>query len=154
MGIYKSSENQAFEIFALKLGDMEVDSPTVFYQTDFGKRILKSFYFFCLKNKDHTILLDTGASQDELEVRGMFNRPSPKELLKRININTDDVETIILTHLHGDHFSESESFSRSIFYASEQSTNFGAKKFKGFMPYCIRHLLKGNRLSILKLCKS
>lgn len=139
----KSSENQTFEIYALKLGDMEVDGSTVLYQTDFGKRIQKSFYLFCIKNNDHTILLDTGASQDELAIRGMFNRPSPKELLKRINVNSEEVEAIILTHLHSDHFSEAEGYTNCIFYIQRIEYQFWSEEIQRFHSILYPPFAKG-----------
>jgi glyoxylase-like metal-dependent hydrolase (beta-lactamase superfamily II) len=128
----KSNQNQVFEIYALRLGDMEVDSSTVFYQTDFGKRIRKSYYFLCLKSKGHIVLVDTGTSQEELAIRGIFNRPSPKGLLKRINIDTDDVEAIILTHLHSDHFSEAESYPKCVFYVQRTEYQFWSEEIQRF----------------------
>jgi len=121
-----------YEIFALKHGDMEVDTSSVLYQTDPGKRVLKPFYFICLKSEKHIILLDTGTSADELVARGMHGRPSSRELLSRIQVNPDDIDAIILTHLHSDHFSEADIYPRCTFYVQRKEYQFWGEEIQRF----------------------
>jgi glyoxylase-like metal-dependent hydrolase (beta-lactamase superfamily II) len=121
-----------YEIYALKVGEREVDSPTIYYQTDFGKKATMSYYFLCLKNKDHVILLDTGISQAEMAIRGVKGVPSREELLGRINVRPENVEAIILTHLHSDHFTGYEIYPKCIFYVQRVEFRYWSEDVQRF----------------------
>lgn len=129
------------------MGEREVDSSTVLYQTDPGKNIAKAFYFFLLKSKDYTILLDTGMSNDELTVRGITGRPSCKELLSRIKVSPDDIDAIILTHLHSDHFSEAEIYPNCIFYIQRTEFQFWSEDIRRFHSILYPSFSKGRPLA-------
>ena len=125
-----------YEIFAMKLGDREVDASTIFFHSDPGKKVLKSFYFFCLKNGANTILLDTGISAEEMAIREMAPHHSRQELLASIGVRSENIETIILTHLHGDHFSGTEIYPSANFYLQRLEFRFWSEEMGKF-----RHLL-------------
>jgi glyoxylase-like metal-dependent hydrolase (beta-lactamase superfamily II) len=125
-----------YEIFVLKLGDIEVDGSTIFFQSAPGKKVLKSFYFFCLKSEEHTILLDTGISPEEMAVREMVPRRSRQELLGSIGVRPENIEAIILTHLHNDHFSGVELYPSAVFYVQRSEYRFWSEQIGRF-----RHLL-------------
>jgi glyoxylase-like metal-dependent hydrolase (beta-lactamase superfamily II) len=132
-----------YEIYALKVGEREVDSPTIYYQTDFGKKAFMAYYLLCLKNKDHTILLDTGISQAEMATRGVKDVPSREELLSRINVRPEDVEAIILTHLHNDHFTAPEIYPNCIFYVQRREFQFWTEDVQRFHAIFAPPFLKG-----------
>lgn len=121
-----------YELFALKIGDRETESPSVFYQTDYGKKTLISYYIFCVKNKDRTILLDTGISSAELAKRGVKGAPTREEMLGRINVHPDDVEAIILTHLHNDHFTAPEIYANCTFYVQRKEFEYWSEDVQRF----------------------
>ncbi len=121
-----------YEIYALKVGERDTDSPMVLYQTDMGKKTTLFYYFLCLKNKDRVIMLDTGISQAEMAIRGVKDTPSREELLSRINVNPRDVEAIILTHLHSDHFTSPEIYPNCIFYVQRKEFAFWSEDVQRF----------------------
>ena len=121
-----------YEIFALKLGDKEVDSSTIFYQHDFGNKTLKSFYFFYLKSNEYSILLDTGISPEEMAVRGIKPHFSRQELLASIGAKPENIDAIILTHLHSDHFSGIEIYPEGIFYVQRLEFRFWSEDIRRF----------------------
>lgn len=121
-----------YEIYALNIGEIEVESSTIFYQTDIGKKIAKAFYFLCLKSKHYTILVDTGISPDEAAIRGIESHSSREELLSRIYVRPSDVDAIILTHLHSDHFTEPEIYPNSIFYLQRKEFQFWNEEIQRF----------------------
>ena len=121
-----------YEIYALKIGEIEVDSSTIFYQTDIGKKTVKAFYFLCLKKEHYTILIDTGISPDEAAIRGIESRSSREELLRSIDVRPSDVDVIILTHMHSDHFAEPEIYPNSIFYLQRKEFQFWNEEIQRF----------------------
>jgi glyoxylase-like metal-dependent hydrolase (beta-lactamase superfamily II) len=132
-----------YEIYALKVGERDTDSPMVLYQTDMGKKTTLSYYFLCLKNKDQVIMLDTGISQAEMAIRGVKDTPSREELLSRISVNPRDVEAIILTHLHSDHFTSPEIYPNCIFYVQRKEFAFWSEDVQRFPAIFSPPFLKG-----------
>ena len=102
-----------YEIYAMKVSERLTDSAKVMLNTDPGKMIMMFFYFYVLKSKDQIILVDTGISKEEMDAR-KISGPTREELLSRINVRAADVENIILSHLHGDHFAQPEIQSQWI----------------------------------------
>ena len=139
-----------YEIYALKIGEIEVDSSTIFYQTDIGKKITKAFYFLCLKNEHNTILIDTGISPDEVAIRGIESHSSREELLRRIDVNPSDVDVIILTHLHSDHFAESETYPSSVFYLQRKEFEFWNEEIQRFHDILYPPFSKGRPVADIK----
>lgn len=61
------------------------------------------YFIWVIRNETQTIVVDTGFDDDEGSVR---NRPidrHPADALKALGINAEDVDTLIVTHLHYDH---------------------------------------------------
>jgi glyoxylase-like metal-dependent hydrolase (beta-lactamase superfamily II) len=111
-----------YEIYALKGGEREVDGTSMLYRTESANKAVMTFYFFCLRGNGNTILLDTGISPGELAVRGITRYSTREELLSRIGVSPNDVDAIILTHLHGDHFTAPEIYPKCLFYVQRKET--------------------------------
>ncbi len=61
------------------------------------------YFVWLLRNGDRTILVDTGYDQKEGKRRGRPITRDPGEALAALDIRAEDVETVIITHLHYDH---------------------------------------------------
>ncbi len=61
-------------------------------------KIPSSINVFLLKGKDHTILVDTGLGESGGRKGQMFAK------LKEYGIDPGSIDTVLITHLHGDHF--------------------------------------------------
>ena len=121
-----------YEIYALKVAEREVDSPVLLRHTDYGKKVLLVYYFWCLKGMNHTILVDTGISREECEKRGITGVPTREELLSRVGIRPDDIDTIIISHLHDDHFAHPEIYTQAIFYIQRKEVEFWSGEIQRF----------------------
>ena len=131
-----------YEIYALRVADVKVDSPHMFYQTDFGKKTLITYFFFCFKGNGSTILLDTGISQEMLALRGITG-PTREELLSRIDVRPKDIDAIILTHLHDDHFTEPEIYPNCMFYLQRREFEYWSEDVQRFHNIAIHRFPKG-----------
>jgi glyoxylase-like metal-dependent hydrolase (beta-lactamase superfamily II) len=132
-----------YEIYALKVAEVAVDSPHMFFQTDYGKKTTIYYYFFCLKGEGRTILLDTGIPPDEVAFRGITGT-SREELLSRIDVKPRDVEAIILTHLHGDHFGGPEIYPDCVFYVQRKEFEYWSEDVQRFHNIFIHKFPKGD----------
>ncbi|MFC2022346.1 MBL fold metallo-hydrolase [Chloroflexota bacterium] len=121
-----------YEIYALKVAEREAESPQFFLLTDYGKKIIIAYYFWCLKGNGHTILVDTGISPGEIERRKITAVATREEVLSQIDVRPDDVDTIIVSHLHGDHFAGPEIYSNATFYIQRKEVEFWSGEVQRF----------------------
>lgn len=61
------------------------------------------YFMWVLRNGTQTILVDTGYDGAEADARGRPIRLDPAEALAPLGIAPDDIDTLIVTHLHYDH---------------------------------------------------
>ncbi|OIK11935.1 N-acyl homoserine lactonase family protein [Bacillus sp. MUM 13] len=87
---------------------------------------LKLPYCYALiKGNGHTALVDVGFNYkeygEELAKRfGVINWHSPKEVLAEVGISPEEVDTVLVTHAHFDHFGNIEDFPNAKFYVQER----------------------------------
>ncbi len=93
------------EVYGMKLGDREMDGSRLLYGTEPGKMIKSSYYMWCIKGPAGNILVDTGMIDADVKRRSLINVRTPESLLNAIGVNAKDIKTVIVTHLHSDHFS-------------------------------------------------
>jgi len=102
------------------------------------------FYFWVLRRGTEVIVVDTGMTGAEGQVR---NRPileEPAGMLARIGIAAEEVQTLVLTHLHFDHAGSLGSFPNAQVHlqASELAFATGPMMVNPTlrMPYSAQHL--------------
>jgi glyoxylase-like metal-dependent hydrolase (beta-lactamase superfamily II) len=98
---------QKYTIHPLVVGINETDQGVMTYLRDYGKRIYLPIYVFYLKGGDKHILVDTGLEQfmipDGAEKECGFKILEFEAALDTLNLNPEDIDIIIHTHLHNDH---------------------------------------------------
>ena len=61
------------------------------------------YFIWLLRRGDETVLVDTGYDAQEGQDRGRPIRMNPAEALRPLGVRPDQIDHIILTHLHYDH---------------------------------------------------
>ncbi|GAA6179700.1 N-acyl homoserine lactonase family protein [Shimia sp. NS0008-38b] len=61
------------------------------------------YYMWLLRDGDRVILVDTGYDSEEATLRGRPIRLDPREALEPFGLKPDEINQIIVTHLHYDH---------------------------------------------------
>lgn len=105
----------------------------IVYENDIARYASSSVV---LIKEDFIIIIDTGLREDWREIR---------KGLGKVNVEPDEVEILINTHLHGDHIGCNDKFVKAVKYAHpEELSSFGYNEFKS-VPDKI-----SDRTSILK----
>jgi glyoxylase-like metal-dependent hydrolase (beta-lactamase superfamily II) len=133
-----------YEVYALRVTETKVDSSTIFYQELPGKMVGKSFYFICLKNNQHIFLLDTGISPFELELRRLPELATREQLLATIGVRPGEIEAVVLSHMHSDHFTQADMYSKAIFYVQRKEFQFWSEDIQRFHYLAYPSFTKGN----------
>lgn len=85
------------------------------------------FFYNLIQNKEHNILFDIGyrndaedGQKDWTKLFGGSNIEAPAEVLKKVNLTTNDIDTVILSHLHFDHAGNIDQFPEAQFYVQKE----------------------------------
>ena len=85
------------------------------------------FFYILIQNKDHNILFDIGYRNDEKDGQkdwsklfGGTNIEAPAEVLNKVNLTPNDIDIVILSHLHFDHAGNIDRFPNAQFYVQKE----------------------------------
>lgn len=101
----------------IQYGQQGFPGPAFYYMGRFGEMIQVPLYFWLIESEERTILVDVGVSTKQSlelnkEIVQQFgeeaawiipHEKSPETQLGELGIQLEDIQHVILTHLHGDH---------------------------------------------------
>jgi glyoxylase-like metal-dependent hydrolase (beta-lactamase superfamily II) len=103
------------EIYAAIVGRAERSRCLMFHLSPSHDAVELIYPFWVLRGPRHVTLIDTGFSSAAAEQRGIGEYRDPTALLAEIGIDPADVEQIVVSHLHFDHFCAPERFPNARF---------------------------------------
>ena len=94
------------------------------FRDGLGTVLQHPVFAWLLEDGEHKFLVDTGMGSTEISQKFHHNgRQDPgtaiHEQIKKLGLNTDDIEAIIFTHLHWDHCYYMKEFEKADFYVSD-----------------------------------
>ncbi len=92
-----------YTIEPVEIGHRKADNALFCYLTEPGREIEIAYRLWVLRGPAGTILVDTGARLAEAHRRGITQVRPLAPALAEVGVEVDEVETIVLTHLHWDH---------------------------------------------------
>lgn len=84
------------------------------------------FFYILIQKKDHNILFDIGyrnaknGQKDWSQLFGGTNIEAPAEILNKVNLTPNDIDIVILSHLHFDHAGNIDQFPNAKFYVQKE----------------------------------
>jgi len=73
------------------------------------------YYFWLVRNGDRTVLVDCGFDDERGGARNRLQQTSPLELLSRMGARAEDVDHVVLSHMHYDHIGNIDLFPNATF---------------------------------------
>jgi glyoxylase-like metal-dependent hydrolase (beta-lactamase superfamily II) len=80
--------------------------------------------FWILKDRNATVMIDTGFSENMAREKDVFDYISPSELLPRIGLEPKEITSIVISHLHYDHFCVPERYPNATFYVQSDDVEY------------------------------
>jgi len=114
-------------LFVCKIGERQAPSVNHLYLDYQAEKYVTTFmYFLCIENKTGPVLVDHGFTSETIARLNVdFQMDAePQVLLSRIGIKPEDVEKVILTHLHWDHFVAETIFPNATYYVQRKEIEF------------------------------
>ena len=113
-------DDDRYEIFAIKYGERMGQRGSIFVHGDPHDAPLAMDYFiWVIRNHLRTIVVDVGYGREEGERRGRTFLRSPTEGLAMLDIDSREVEDVIITHMHYDHAGNLEQFPKARFHIQD-----------------------------------
>jgi glyoxylase-like metal-dependent hydrolase (beta-lactamase superfamily II) len=107
------------------------------------------YFIWLLRRGEEVILVDTGYDAEEGKVRGRPIRQNPVEALAPFGLRPEDINKIIVTHLHYDHAGGLDLFPNAILHlqAAEMAYATGPCMCHGTlrMPFTADHICEAIR---------
>ena len=110
-----------YKIYGIKQGEREVDYsgslPGVVAPGTMGHI---AYYMWCIKGEGKTVLVDTGMDDEEAGKRNFIGLKYLEDKLKKLDVDPANIDTVIVSHLHADHFSAYELYPNATFLVQKR----------------------------------
>lgn len=118
-----------YEVFALRYAYRNDNrASSTFYRFELYKEPEKEYpmdyFFWVVRNKDRTLLVDCGYTRARALERGRTLTASPTDLLARIGVTPDAVDHVVLSHMHWDHIGNVGLFPNATFSLARREFEF------------------------------
>lgn len=121
-----------YEIRPLHLGTLTVDKSGLTLRKDLGKKISAPCLGFLILGDDAPLLVDTGPSMDEAwgtRYHNPLRRPADQSLAAQLalhGLGVEDIQHVVLTHLHWDHCYGNDDVPNARFYVQNTEVHYAA----------------------------
>jgi len=115
-----------YEVYALSVGGRTVDWSTRMYLHPIGETTTSAYFQWVLTGPAGPIVIDTGFTQRVAKTKGLSleRLRTRDEVLATAGVDPGTVGTVILTHLHWDHFDVEGIFPRATFWVQRRELEF------------------------------
>jgi glyoxylase-like metal-dependent hydrolase (beta-lactamase superfamily II) len=128
----EGTSEETYEVYALRYASRPTRKATEYYgyarYGDPDGPCALDYYFWLARNADRTVLIDCGYSTERARERGRYlnNDPNtdPIEVLALLGIEPDDVDHVIISHMHPDHIGNLDRFSQATFSIAREEYEF------------------------------
>lgn len=115
------------KIYPIPIIESRIDRSLMTYRMNFGESITTIGYIWYIYGLGEKILVDAGANAEYLsKVRGLPTREiqTIDEGLGKLGLGVEDIDIIIITHLHTDHVAGGKRFKRAKFLIQRKELDF------------------------------
>lgn len=124
----QSADTIEYEVIAVRYGTLISRRSALYFhweaygEPDGEERL--DYFFYVLRHRGDTIVLDTGFHPDEGRRRGRTCLTHPREALIELGVDPGEVSRVVLSHLHYDHIGNLDLFPRARVYVPERELSF------------------------------
>jgi glyoxylase-like metal-dependent hydrolase (beta-lactamase superfamily II) len=128
------------KIYPFRLGSAFADKSLLTYRLGIGSKVEMAFGCFYVEADGKKIMVDTGPSSPEHAIEfhkevGPKIRPEEQsyiQLEKVVGVKPEEIDLILLTHLHWDHAYHLEKFPNADIYVSKKELEFALNPLPPF----------------------
>ncbi|HVQ77973.1 MAG TPA: N-acyl homoserine lactonase family protein [Candidatus Binatia bacterium] len=113
-----------FRIHAVRYAHRKTSSSEVFYKDAHDTPMAMDYFVWALRNGRDTVVVDLGFTKEVGTRRGRQFLRCPANGLAAIDIDTERVEHVVVSHFHYDHVGNLALFPRATFYVQDAEMAF------------------------------
>jgi glyoxylase-like metal-dependent hydrolase (beta-lactamase superfamily II) len=117
-----------YKIFPILTCTLKLDKGTFTYRNYYGEKVTPPVYAWLIKGEGEPFLVDVGCTVKEAgKLSAVFvgeEGPPIENSLQKMGISTSDIKTIILSHMHIDHFLNARKFPNAKIIVQEEELTF------------------------------
>lgn len=135
-----------WEVYALKYAERNTRTraDSFLFDDDHSSPHAMDYFIWVLKSESQTIVVDTGYDAAEASRRDRPILRDPAKALEALDIRAEDVDTVIITHLHYDHAGGLDRFPNARFHLQKAEMEYatGPCMCGGVlqMPFTVDHV--------------
>lgn len=135
-----------WQVFALKYAERNTRTraDSFLFDDDHASPHNMDYFIWVLKSGDRTIVVDTGYDTKEANRRDRPIIRDPAKSLETIGVSAEDIDTVIITHLHYDHAGGLDRYPNATFHLQKSEMEFatGPCMCSGVlqMPFTVDHV--------------
>ncbi|HSR12722.1 MAG TPA: N-acyl homoserine lactonase family protein [Thermodesulfobacteriota bacterium] len=119
---------ETYSIYAIKYaGPFTSSGAFLMWRKEWDKTVERCYYLWCARSEKETVIVDAGIPPELAKQKNLGGYVNPAEVLSRIGVAAEEVQHLILTHIHWDHSSGVTLFPKAKIYVQEAEFNFNAK---------------------------
>jgi glyoxylase-like metal-dependent hydrolase (beta-lactamase superfamily II) len=88
-----------------------------------------NYYVWLIRSGTRCILVDTGFDAQRASERGRDFQRCPSEGLRNLGVEPEDIDTVIITHLHYDHAGNLNLFPNAQFVLQDEEMRFATGRY-------------------------
>jgi len=120
--------SESYEVHALRYSSREATKSHEFHRFGFYKEpdaeIGMDYFFWLIRNNNRTVLLDCGFNKERSEPKGRFTNTEVEVLLNRMDVKPEDVDHLVISHMHYDHVGNTHLFPNATITMTRQEYDF------------------------------
>lgn len=104
------------------------DKSLMTYLMNIGRSLSLGVYIWLIEGASQKVLIDTGCSAEYLNSTGFPSKQisTQEKELEKVGLTVEDIDLVILTHLHLDHAKDAEKFKKAKFVVQRSELEFAA----------------------------
>jgi len=119
-----------YEVYAIRYATVARAAGENFIGADPHEAAMRlDYYVWLARNSGRTIVVDTGFNADAARRRKREFLRSPADGLKRLGVDADTVDTVVLTHLHYDHVGNFDLFPQANFHLQDREMSYATGRY-------------------------
>lgn len=122
------TQNGPYDVYALQYASRPTVASAKFYRYELydepDRDFDTAYYFWMIRDADRTVLVDCGYSAEAAALRNRQIDTEPAELLSRLGVAPEDVDHVVLSHMHFDHIGNVGLFPNATFSIARAELEF------------------------------
>jgi len=123
-----STPSDEYDVLALRYASRGSNKASEYFRYDIYRQpdqVQEMDYFFWLvRNNDRTVLVDCGFNRERGLAKNRVQEIDPIELLARVDVKAQDVDHVVISHLHYDHVGNVDLFPNATFSIAREEYDF------------------------------